>query len=305
MGRPTILELTRFCAGQVRAFVLLLSMLIASPTMSAGVSNTAPNEHEMRFVVVRSSAPGCEPNCPTWISAEGKIVWKTPNLFRIFQKKLGNRHLPLIISSPGGDVQAAMVVGRMVRLQKLDIGIGLTRFNGCSPEDATCKLDLALKGVYSGIAFAGSAYCVSACPLILAGGTRRVAGSWSFVGVHEITRSMERRELTYRTEYRIVHGKRKIFSKKLVGSKPEETFVTNKVPSTVKATIKNYYSEMGVDPQLLDMMLAIPASQIKQLALVEMLKLKLVTSMDDYELLVGASLCKSAVPAENCEAMDK
>ncbi|TGT50271.1 hypothetical protein EN809_040095, partial [Mesorhizobium sp. M2E.F.Ca.ET.166.01.1.1] len=27
----------------------------------------------MRFAVVRSSAPGCEPNCPEWIAAEGTI----------------------------------------------------------------------------------------------------------------------------------------------------------------------------------------------------------------------------------------
>ncbi|TIV22294.1 MAG: hypothetical protein E5V90_34440, partial [Mesorhizobium sp.] len=36
----------------------------------------------MRFVVVRSSATGCEPNCPEWISAEGTIEAGTPALFR-------------------------------------------------------------------------------------------------------------------------------------------------------------------------------------------------------------------------------
>ena len=35
----------------------------------------------MRFVVVRSSAPDCEPNCPEWISAEGTIEASTPALF--------------------------------------------------------------------------------------------------------------------------------------------------------------------------------------------------------------------------------
>lgn len=305
MRSSLILKFSTFYSRQVAAIMLSLLVIFVDLAQSHAAANPSPNDHEMRFVIVRSSAPGCEPNCPTWISAEGKIVWKTPNLFRIFQKKLGSRHLPIIISSPGGDVQAAMVVGRMVRQQKLDIGIGLTRFTGCSPEDKTCNLDPVQKGVYSGIAFAGSAYCVSACPLILAGGTRRVAGSWSFVGVHEITRAMERRKLTYRTEYRMVHGKKKILSKTLIGSKPEGTFVSNKIPSTVKATIRNYYSEMGVAPQLLEIMLAIPASQIKQLELVEMLKLKLVTSMDDYELLVGAALCKTDVPAENCQTSDK
>lgn len=37
---------------------------------------------EMQFVVTRSSAPGCEPNCPEWISAEGDISAGTPALLK-------------------------------------------------------------------------------------------------------------------------------------------------------------------------------------------------------------------------------
>ncbi|TGV31270.1 hypothetical protein EN811_28250, partial [bacterium M00.F.Ca.ET.168.01.1.1] len=54
----------------------------------------------MRFAVVRSSAPGCEPNCPEWISAEGTIETGTPTLFRRLLKTLGGRQLPIVVNSP-------------------------------------------------------------------------------------------------------------------------------------------------------------------------------------------------------------
>lgn len=44
---------------------------------------------EMKFVVARSNAPGCEPNCPEWISAEGDIAAGTPALLKRTLKKLG------------------------------------------------------------------------------------------------------------------------------------------------------------------------------------------------------------------------
>ncbi|RUW99710.1 hypothetical protein EOA27_35240, partial [Mesorhizobium sp. M2A.F.Ca.ET.037.01.1.1] len=87
----------------------------------------------MRFVVVRSSATGCEPNCPEWISAEGTIEAGTPALFRRLLKTLDGRQLPIVVNSPGGNVDAALQLGRMIRKNKLDIAVGITEFSGCSP----------------------------------------------------------------------------------------------------------------------------------------------------------------------------
>ncbi|TIM19564.1 MAG: hypothetical protein E5Y61_34240, partial [Mesorhizobium sp.] len=61
---------------------------------------------EMRFIIARSSAVGCKPNCPEWISAEGAIAAGTPALLKRVLKKLGTRKLPIIVNSPGGDVDA-------------------------------------------------------------------------------------------------------------------------------------------------------------------------------------------------------
>ena len=76
----------------------------------------------MRFVVVRSSEPGCEPVCAEWISAEGTIRAKTPGELKSLLKTLGGRKLPIVLFSPGGDVDAAMALGRLIRQNKLDSG---------------------------------------------------------------------------------------------------------------------------------------------------------------------------------------
>ena len=48
----------------------------------------------MRFVVVRSNEPGCEPVCAEWISAEGTIRAKTPGELKSLLRTLGGRKLP-------------------------------------------------------------------------------------------------------------------------------------------------------------------------------------------------------------------
>ncbi|MEZ2332242.1 hypothetical protein AB6802_21175 [Mesorhizobium sp. RCC_202] len=93
----------------------------------------------MRFVIVRSGAAGCEPNCPEWISAEGAIEIDTPAKFKGILKALGRRHLPVIVNSPGGSVDAALQLGRIIRKNKLDIAVGATRFSGCWPGMEGCR----------------------------------------------------------------------------------------------------------------------------------------------------------------------
>ena len=67
-----------------------------------------PLELPMMFSIVRSGAGYCEPNCPEWIYGEGQIVAGTPAAFRKILKKAGDRKLPLLIVSPGGNVMAAL-----------------------------------------------------------------------------------------------------------------------------------------------------------------------------------------------------
>lgn len=254
----------------------------------------------MRFAVVRSSAPGCEPNCPEWISAEGTIEAGTPALFRRLLKTLGGRQLPVVVNSPGGNVDAAIQLGRMIRKNKLDIAVGTTEFSGCSPEMKNCQDDDSKAAPYLGIAYDSGAMCNSACPLMFSGGMRRVVGEWAFLGVHQITTTYHREKLLYRTTYRIVNGKKKVISTKIVSRKNAGSYKTYEMSKAVEKRLSGYLREMGVEQGVLDVMKATPATDIRQIEPEDMLEMKLVTSLDTLDLLTGKTICqRSPVPA-NC-----
>ena len=254
----------------------------------------------MRFVVVRSSAPDCEPNCPEWISAEGTIEASTPALFTRLLKTLGGRQLPIIVNSPGGNVDAALQLGRTIRKNKLDIAVGTTVFSGCSPQMKNCRDDDAKAAPYLGDADDSGAMCNSACPLMFAGGVRRVVGEWAYLGVHQITTTYRREKLLYRTTYKILNGKKKVLSTKIVSRKNAGSYKTYEMSKAVEKRLSAYLKEMGVDQGVLDVMKATPASDIRQIEPDDMLEMKLVTSLDSLDLLTGKAICRRNPLPANC-----
>lgn len=282
-----------------RLRVCLLFFLLATAFPATAMAQ-APSDAPMRFVVVRSSAPGCEPVCPEWISAEGAIVAKTPGQLKNFLKTLGKRKLPIVVSSPGGDVEAALALGRIIRKNKLDTAVGRTMFDRCKPEDDGCKANEGRGARYLGLAYAYSAVCNSACPLMFAGGVRRVVGQWAFLGVHQVTTTFVRTQLTYRTKYKVVNGRKRILEKKVVSRKTAGSYKTYEMNSALERKLAAYLKEMGVDAAVLDAMKKTPATDIRQLPPYYMLRWGLISSLDEVGLLTKVDICKTVPAADNC-----
>ncbi|RWQ22546.1 MAG: hypothetical protein EOS19_30545 [Mesorhizobium sp.] len=253
---------------------------------------------EMRFIIARSSAVGCKPNCPEWISAEGAIAAGTPALLKRVLKKLGTRKLPIIVNSPGGDVDAALQLGRIIRKNRLDIAIGKTEFSDCWPGMEGCGASYGKGVAYFGVASDGGAMCNSACPLMFAGGVRRVAGSWAYLGVHQITTTYFPSTRHFRTTYQTIRGKRYRVTTETVTQ--GESYKTYKMSKAFSRKISAYLREMGVGRGLLDTMKATPASDIRQIALDDMLTMKLVTSRDSLDKLTLAGICRRSPAPPNC-----
>ncbi|MGX7872678.1 hypothetical protein ACVDG5_007400 [Mesorhizobium sp. ORM6] len=254
----------------------------------------------MQFGIVRSNAPGCEPICPEWISAEGSIEAGTPARLKRVLKTLNGRKLPIVVSSPGGSVDAALVLGRMIRQNKLDIGVGKTRFAGCRPGDQDCKQDDGKGARYFGIAYVNGAFCNSACPLMLAGGIQRFVGEWAYLGVHQITTTFIRTKLQYRTTYRVVSGRKKILNTKIVSRKNAGTYKTYEMSKAVEKRLAAYLKEMGVERGVLETMKDTPASGIHRLVPQNMLQMKLVTNLDSVDLLTQGAICRASPLPANC-----
>src|SRR5271166_3721891 len=80
----------------------------------------------MRIVRVTSSDPACQPNCPEWISAEGRIM---PGSSKAFDKAIADlkgRRLPILISSHGGSLSGAIVMGFIIREKGLAVAVART-----------------------------------------------------------------------------------------------------------------------------------------------------------------------------------
>lgn len=256
-------------------------------------------DQPMRVVIVRS-VMGCEPLCPQWISAEGQITPKTPAVFKKALAAAKALHLPIIITSPGGDVEASLKIGEMIRKQHLDVAVGWTYFGGCAPYQTSCKLPKEQKGVYRGVVMSAQGFCVSACVFLLAAGEKRFNGTGTYVGVHQVSQTIRREKVRYYERYRIVHGKKQVLSRKIVSRTPMKSYVSTDLDRRTEKKIIAYFVKMGIDKSLFDLFDKAPPSSVYMLSWLEGRNTRLVTDFSPTSDLVDIERCAGDTPAGNC-----
>jgi hypothetical protein len=281
------------------ALVLALT-LPDSPAAAAKKHDTPTYDLPMRVVVVRSVMAGCGSLCPQWISAEGQITAQTPAVFKKALAKVKDLHLPVIITSTGGDVEASLKVGEMIRANHLDVAVGWTYFGGCAPYQPDCKLPAAQKGIYRGVIMSGQGFCDSACAIILAAGEKRFMGQGTAVGVHQISRTITQEKVRYYERYRIVGGKKQVLSRKIVSRKPVKSYLSTKLDRKLQRKLDAFFAKMGVDKSLLGMFNKAPPTSMYILTSAEARNTKIVTDLTSAVDLVASSRCATSPPADNC-----
>ena len=90
------------------------------------------------------------------LMAIGTIVPGTAKAFAAEVQKRGDYVKTVVLQSPGGSVDDALAMGRLIRARKFATEVGK------------------------------DAYCASSCPLVFAGGVARLAGAQAGIGVHQI-----------------------------------------------------------------------------------------------------------------------
>lgn len=283
------------------ALLSLVALINSTEAAKKKVKEAQPAyDLPMRVVIVRNVMGGCEPLCPQWISAEGQITGKTPALFKKALAKAKDLHLPIIVTSPGGEVEAALKIGEMIKAYGGDVAVGWTYFGGCAPHQKGCKLPREQKGVYRGIVMSGQGFCVSACAFILAAGERRLMSPGTAVGVHQISRTVTEEKVRYFERYRLVNGKKKILSRKIVSRKPTKSYVSTKLGRGLEKKLGVYFTKMGVDKSLLGLFRKAPPSSMYFLTGLEARNTKLITDVTPATELTASSRCASDPPGENC-----
>ncbi len=239
---------------------------------------TAP----MRVVLVHSAETGCEPHCAAWIAAQGKIEAESVDRFRQVLDRLGSRNLPVLIHSPGGRVDAAIAIGRMIRKWQLDVAVSRTSLEPCPAADRRCLTNVAASGALNS-AIAG---CDSACPIILAGGRHRIVSPWTQIGVHQV-KVFETFTKVYRV-YRVSKVGATITRKSLISQRKSERIVALKSPpAKITDQLSQYFKEMGIGDAVMAAMESTPNNRLHILSQAELEASGLATDFTGPEHLLA------------------
>lgn len=261
---------------------LLVQTKTAKPPAQRKGESKPAFDQPMQVVIVRSSEKGCETSCPEWIMAEGMITGETPKLiaevYERAKQRNGGKPSPVILHSSGGNIIAALQIGHFLRARSVDVAVGQTLYSGCGPFKAKCSTPAA-DGAYRGQLLSRGAVCLSACPLILAGGVRRLAGIDAAVGVHH-----------WGYELPGPDGK--------VAAAP-----ARRDPAwdgVVRNMISGYLTTMGISRDVVSDMDKTPFASMMFYDFKRRKQLKLVTDTANVERVISAKACKSSSAESFC-----
>lgn len=257
----------------------------------------------MQFMLVHAdpSSGNCRPEgCMDWIAAEGIIDARSPADLRKLLASIGNRKLPVIINSIGGNVAAAMEIGEIIRKHSLSVAVGGTKLQSCPSGQPLCG-DGWHAGA-KGVTYSAGARCLSACPFVLAAGVRRVVSPFAIVGVHQIKTIYDQERIVYRMRYQIVNGKKHLISRQEISRKFVGLHDSTKLSKSQRSKFLAYFKEMGVDRSILDMALSATPSSMRLLTPDEAMKIGLMSDQASTDDLIKAGACTAGKPFSTCQA---
>ena len=271
---------------------LFVGALVLAVSDEARAFTPAEALAPMTVTLVRSDAPDCGTSCGEWLALTGQIVPGSAILLRAALGRLGRRTVPVLIDSPGGNVDAALLMGRMIRDRKLDVVVSGTALTDCRRGDQTCAAALRA-GQHPGYLAAGIAACASACVLVLAAGTDRSVPPNSYVGVHQIVMHQTFRHVinTFRVMRRTVGGRTIEISRTLVATRPvSTTTIQSAAPDTLYSQVDRYLLAMGIGESIMPLMRSTAPSSIHWMSPAELWATRISTDATDAETLVARGL---------------
>lgn len=141
----------------------------------------------MVFFIAKGAPDSCGRGCDTWIAAEGQIDGGAAGRMRRFLAQHKDHSLPIYFSSPGGNVDQSLQMGKLLRARNAIARVGRTVVKACEAgkqlDKACLKLKQAGRPLDSELAVRGS-ICASACSYAFLGATTREVSPEVVFGVH-------------------------------------------------------------------------------------------------------------------------
>lgn len=145
--------------------------------------------HPMVFYDAHGNANACGPGCSEWIAADGKIEKGTADRLQELLAQLKGTRPPIFFQSPGGSVTGSMLLGELIRAQKLTVSVGRTVPLNCDRDPASqnsCEAEIRAGHPIAAELDPAGAMCNSACVYALAGGFIRLIPPWITLGIHDV-----------------------------------------------------------------------------------------------------------------------
>jgi hypothetical protein len=166
----------------------LASLLLVQGELRAtpvpGNNGFAPN---LIIYPAKGPANSCGPGCDRWIAVEGNVDRNAAPRIRRFLKDVKDTQRPIYFHSPGGSVEQAFVIGRLLRSRKAVARVGRTIVSACGPEaqvDDTCLKIKTGGGEVQAEIVTRRAMCNSACGYLFLGATTREVAPDATMAVH-------------------------------------------------------------------------------------------------------------------------
>jgi hypothetical protein len=173
--------------------MIFRALLLAACSLIPGEVGAKPLPAEAGFapklIIYLAKGPpnSCGPGCDRWIAVEGKVDPGAAARVSRFLRDVKDTQRPIYLHSPGGAVEQAFMIGRLLRSRKAVARVGRTVVATCGAEtqvdDACLKIKTAGGEVEAEIATRHS-MCNSACGYLFLGATAREVAPDAAMAVH-------------------------------------------------------------------------------------------------------------------------
>jgi hypothetical protein len=262
------------------ALAAVAAVFTLAPLPSVAQSSQQP----MTIGLVRAAHPGCDALCPEFIAMQGVVQPDSHEKLKLVFQALKDRRLPIIVHSPGGNVDAGLAIAAMIRARRLDVGVALAEYaDACAGAEPGCAAREKGRPPARRLDFTAGA-CSSACTLILAGGVKRVVVPGARIGVHQMSTSETERvvERVYADDRRT--GQRRVVSEQVVS---ERTSRVEQDPAIANRGVAKHFADMGLPRTITELTLSTPPEQIRVLSTREIAESRIATHMADPLATLG------------------
>jgi hypothetical protein len=250
------------CSARLYLIVLIagaceIAVAQPKPSDEAGpvIGGVASLPDAMLVYHARGAAGACGEGCSEWLAAEGTVHWDGHKRMLAALDRFADRKRPFIFNVRGSsDFGVASSIGRILRERAIEVTAAETVVDQCgaiSHSECTA-LKRADRAAEASVRSIGT--CDIACVLILAGGVRRTLPETTAV-IIQGSQITSRLGLNVSPERR--EGLRERFNRQF----------------------RLYFSQMGVDPQLADIIdVNHESSRSTELSRADLLRLRIITS---------------------------